>query len=173
MPFYRKDGLKILQEKDEKMFFRRMKSDLISFEKSFPDEKTCEKRLHNFKWAGGYRCPRCDHEEYYYHSTRGLYQCKKCGYQASLRSGTIFDKSKTPLKLWFHMIFVLCLSNNEVPISGLMKYRREYMGRGDYRRSILKMAKKITEINSETNNYCVLVKAYPEDEKDDFKLTQK
>ena len=38
---------------------------------------------------------------------RHLYACKACGYQTSLTAGTIFHKTRTPLRKWFWMIFLM------------------------------------------------------------------
>lgn len=37
---------------------------------------------------------------------RRKYQCSKCRFQIAPMAGTIFEKSVTPLKLWFHAILV-------------------------------------------------------------------
>jgi hypothetical protein len=37
---------------------------------------------------------------------RKQFQCSKCRYQIAPMSGTIFQKTSTPLTLWFHAIFV-------------------------------------------------------------------
>ena len=34
--------------------------------------------------------------------------CKDCGYQSSLRAGTIFEGSKIPLSRWFAAIYPMC-----------------------------------------------------------------
>ena len=38
--------------------------------------------------------------------TRRKYQCTKCRFQIAPTAGTIFEKSKIPLALWFHAIMV-------------------------------------------------------------------
>lgn len=37
---------------------------------------------------------------------RRQFQCSKCRYQIAPMAGTIFEKSSTPLSLWFHAIFI-------------------------------------------------------------------
>jgi transposase len=39
-------------------------------------------------------------------STRQQFQCSKCRFQIAPMAGTIFEKSTTPLTLWFHALFV-------------------------------------------------------------------
>lgn len=65
--------------------------------------------LFQLRWPGGFVCPRCKHREYYAISTRRLplYQCKLCHRQTSVTSGTVMDKTRTPLKKWIAAIELL------------------------------------------------------------------
>ncbi|MBK5102173.1 MAG: IS1595 family transposase [Desulfobacteraceae bacterium] len=80
---------------------------LIEFQRKFATEKACQGHLFRLRWPEGYHCPRCHHHHAYFHRTRHLYQCKACGYQVSLTAGTIFHKTRTPLRKWFWMIFLM------------------------------------------------------------------
>lgn len=80
---------------------------LFDFQKRFNTEAACQEHLFNMRWKDGFCCPRCGHKEYYLISKRHLYQCKECGYQASLIAGTIFHKTHTPLQKWFWAIFLV------------------------------------------------------------------
>ena len=70
---------------------------LRHFQKKFGTEKACQEQLFRLRWPEGFKCPRCGHAEAYVHRTRHLYQCKSCGYQASLTAGTVFHKTRTPV----------------------------------------------------------------------------
>ena len=80
---------------------------LLQFQKKFGTEKACQKQLFRLRWPEGFKCPRCGHGEAYFHRKRHLYQCKSCGYQASLTAGTVFHKTRTPLTKWFWLILLL------------------------------------------------------------------
>ncbi len=152
--------MKFLSERQENKLSRMLSGPLQDFEREFPDEASCKKRLFEWQWPDGFQCRRCDHDEYYYHRPRELYECKECGQQASLTSGTLFEKSRTPLKVWFYMIFVLGHTNNRVPLSNFIKYRSECMGKGDHRKTVLKLAEKIIAASSGKYDYLELVKYY-------------
>ncbi|TSA47125.1 MAG: IS1595 family transposase [Chloroflexi bacterium] len=79
----------------------------LAFQKKFRIEKSSHKHLFQLRWPQGYRCPRCQHDQAYFHRTRLLYACKACGYQTSLTAGTIFHKTRTTLRKWFWMIFLM------------------------------------------------------------------
>ena len=94
---------------------------LLDFQNKFSTEEACQEHLFNMRWPNGYRCPRCDHNEAYFHQSRHLHQCKKCGYQASLTAGTIFHKTRTPLVKWFWMIFLMGQHKNGIAMTTLKR----------------------------------------------------
>lgn len=77
------------------------------FRKKFGTERDCRRYLYYERWPDGYKCPNCGHEERYKHKKRKLYQCKKCEYQTSVTSSTIFDKTRKELSIWFEMILLV------------------------------------------------------------------
>lgn len=83
--------------------------DIRMFAGKFRDETACREYLFNKRWPNGYVCPKCGCKDYYENKKRKKYQCKsmKCKYQCSITSGTIFQKSKTLLLVWFIMIFLI------------------------------------------------------------------
>jgi Transposase zinc-ribbon domain/ISXO2-like transposase domain len=50
---------------------------LMQFRKMFGTEKACQKHLFRLRWPEGFRCPRCQHGEAYFHRTRHLYPGKE------------------------------------------------------------------------------------------------
>jgi hypothetical protein len=80
---------------------------LIEFQKKFATEKACRQHLFDLRWPGGYQCPRCGHTKYSFHSTRHLYQCTSCQYPVCLTPGTIIHKTRTRVRKWFWMIFLM------------------------------------------------------------------
>ncbi len=87
-----------------------MTFDLFEFQRKFPTEQRCHTFLFKQRWPEGFICPRCQHKHYSFISTRKLYQCKNCAHQASVTAGTIFHKTRKPLKKWFWMIFLITRS---------------------------------------------------------------
>ena len=79
----------------------------FEFRETFSSEDVCKEKLFEMKWPDGFTCPRCGNESHYIHKNRGLYQCKSCGYQASLTSGTIMHKTRISLVKWFWIIYMM------------------------------------------------------------------
>lgn len=89
----------------------------MDFQDWFSSQEGCMSYLVRLRWEGGYCCPRCGwSDSHYYLKNRGLYQCKRCKYQASATSGTIFDNTRAPLPKWFNMIFLLGRHKGQIPI---------------------------------------------------------
>ena len=85
------------------------KFNLLQFQAKFRTDKNCHDFLLKIKWPNGYKCPKCNHSDYYTTSTRRLpiYECKKCRHQTSVIVGTIFEKTRTPLVKWFWAIYLV------------------------------------------------------------------
>jgi len=94
---------------------------LIEFQNSFGTEEACQRHLFCIRWPRGYHCPRCNHDQAYFHRSRHLYQCKSCGYQSSLTAGTIFHKTRTPLRKWFWMIFLMSRQKSGISMLSLQR----------------------------------------------------
>jgi len=98
-----------------------MNFDLFEFQRKFPTERRCHIFLFKQRWPDGFVCPKCQHKHYSFISTRNLYQCKKCTYQASVTAGTIFHKTRKPLRKWFWMIFMITRSKTGQSICHLQR----------------------------------------------------
>lgn len=85
----------------------RFSTSLIEFQDQFPDEDSCWRYLREVRWPHGFVCSRCGGRESSFIRTRRLEQCRSCRYQASVTAGTIFHRTRKPLRVWFLGIFFL------------------------------------------------------------------
>ena len=100
---------------------------LVEFESRFSTEAACSSYLLKLRWPDGFRCPRCESRKGWpVRST--LVQCGTCGYQASITSGTIFQKSRMPLTLWFRAIWWITSQKSGASALGL----KRILGLGSY-----------------------------------------
>jgi len=106
------------------------------FDKLFPDEQSCWVYLLLHRWPSGPHCPRCDNDHVYESTARPWHwQCKKCGkdnrspYRFSLKTGTIFEETKMPLRTWFKVLHLMLTSKKGM--SALQIHRM--LGTGSYR----------------------------------------
>lgn len=93
----------------------------------FPNEEACLEYLSIIRWPDGYKCSRCD-EKNSLKLGRGLYRCLSCKYESSVISGTLFQDTHKPLKLWFQAVWYIVNQKNGVSALGLQKA----LGLGSY-----------------------------------------
>jgi transposase-like protein len=117
----------------EPRFTRQMT--LSEFEALFPDEHSCWTYLLLRRWPAGPKCPRCANDHVYESTARPWHwQCTKCGprprspYRFSLKTGTIFEETKMPLRTWFKVLYLMLTSKKG--ISALQIHRM--IGTGAY-----------------------------------------
>lgn len=93
----------------------------------FPNEEACLEYLTIIRWPEGYRCIRCTGNNVWKLSS-GLYRCQACRYAGSVISGTLFQDTHKPLRLWFQAIWYVVGQKNGVSAIGLQKA----LGLGSY-----------------------------------------
>ena len=73
----------------------------VDFDDFFPDDQACLRYLERLRWLEGFVCPCCAHSGTPWRSSRGLLICRYCRKHASVLAGTIFHRTRTPLRIWF------------------------------------------------------------------------
>ena len=78
------------------------------FDAQFPDEDACLEFLKNARWPQGIPCSKCERVAKHFRiAGRKVYSCEFCGSQVSPTADTIFHKSSTSLRSWFHAMFLM------------------------------------------------------------------
>ena len=94
------------------------------FQKLYGTEAQCEDALAQMRWPHGFRCPRCEgaaHGLVYGHRLR-RYQCRQCGHQATVTTGTIMEATKLLLTIWFSAFYLI--GQAKISISSLQLSRK-------------------------------------------------
>ena len=102
-------------------------ANLVELMDMFPTEASCLEYLSLIRWPEGYTCARCGSKEVWKKNS-GLYRCQTCKYDSSVISGTLFQDTHKPLRLWFHAIWYVVSQKNGVSALGLQKA----LGLGSY-----------------------------------------
>jgi transposase len=86
---------------------KAQKYTLNQFSTEFPDDDACLDAIKEMRFPDGVTtCDKCKVERKHYRVTgRTAYACDHCGNHIYPLKGTIFEKSTTSLKLWFHAMF--------------------------------------------------------------------
>lgn len=82
------------------------------FHASFPDEAACAAYLAQLRWPEGFRCPACGVVGRAWPATRGRLVCAACRHQTSVTAGTVLDKTRTPLLVWFEAVWHVSVAKN-------------------------------------------------------------
>jgi transposase-like protein len=88
---------------------------LRQFQEQFPTEEICLDHLFQVRFGNDFSCPGCDRPAKFTRvKARRSYQCQWCAHQVYPTAGTPFDRTRTPLRDWFFVMFQFCASRNGV-----------------------------------------------------------
>lgn len=89
----------------------------------FDSEERCRSYLERLRWPRGVRCPRCDDDGSISRiEKRGQFNCGSCGYQFSVRVGTVLQNSHLPLWKWFLAAYIMSEAEHRVPANRLKEF---------------------------------------------------
>ncbi len=75
---------------------------LLAFQDRYANDQACIAALAAMRWPGGFVCAGCAGRRGYQLRARPrVWQCAGCGRQRSVTAGTIFHRTRTPLRKWF------------------------------------------------------------------------
>ncbi|MBI2621679.1 MAG: IS1595 family transposase [Candidatus Levybacteria bacterium] len=81
---------------------------LRQFKWKYGTHEKCLEAIKKLKYPDDMDCPSCKRLSVFYPVTgRTSFACKFCGYQIYPLAGTIFEKSTTPLDLWFFAMYLI------------------------------------------------------------------
>jgi len=94
----------------------------------FGSEAACLGYLERLRWPHGFVCPSCGAAGEPYRSSRSRLMCNSCSHQSTVTAGTIFDKTRTPLRVWLAGAWYLTNQKHGVSALGLQRV----LGLGGY-----------------------------------------
>ena len=94
----------------------------------FSSEEACLAYLEGLRWPQGFVCSACGVAQAAYRASRSRLMCSSCGHQATVTAGTIFEKTRTPLRVWLAAAWYLTNQKQGVSALGLQRV----LGLGSY-----------------------------------------
>lgn len=90
---------------------------------AFPNEEAARLYLESRLWPDGVRCPNCKSGERITTRKRvGFYRCNACvNFDFTIRTGTIFERSKVPLHKWLYAMYLLVTARKGISSLQLAK----------------------------------------------------
>jgi transposase len=88
---------------------KHLRYTINDFNRQFPDDAACLEHLKEQRFPGGVTyCDECQQERKHYRiKGRPVYSCDHCWTQISPMAGTIFEKSRTSLRLWYYAMYLM------------------------------------------------------------------
>ena len=104
------------------------KSTISTFElfQMFPDQESARTYFEARRWPDGATCPACGEQERIYDKGNGFYRCNACvkrsgAFVFTVRTGTIFERSKVPLHKWIYAMYLLVTARKGISSMQLAK----------------------------------------------------
>lgn len=92
------------------------KSSISTFElfQRFPDQESARLYFEAARWPDGAVCPACGEAKRIGTRKGGFYRCNACLSDFTIRTGTIFERSKVPLHKWLYAMYLLVTSRKGI-----------------------------------------------------------
>lgn len=87
----------------------------------FPDEETARQYLEGRLWPNGPVCPDCKSVRITTRARPGFYHCNACNFDFTVRTGTVFERSKVPLHKWVYSMYLLVTARKGISSMQLAK----------------------------------------------------
>ena len=86
----------------------------------FGTDEDCLDYLEWLRWPGGFACPHCGNAGGW-RLADGRVECGDCSRRTSVTAGTIFDKTRTPLTVWFHACWLFATAKDGISAQYLQR----------------------------------------------------
>lgn len=92
------------------------------FFKKYPSDDVCLHHIFEVRFGQGYECPKCE-KATKWHPLKKVraFSCQSCGHHLHPTVGTPFERSRTPLQLWFFAIYLFTTTRNGVSAKELQR----------------------------------------------------
>jgi hypothetical protein len=94
----------------------------------FADESACRRYLVHCRWPQGFECAHCGGKAEPWTTGRNYFHCRQCGSEVSVTAGTIFDRTRRPLRTWFAAMWFVTSQKDGASALGL----KRVLGLGSY-----------------------------------------
>jgi ribosomal protein L37E len=87
---------------------------IIKFIESFPNEDSCRIDFKEVRERQGIICKKCLGRKHYWLKAKWQWQCSECGFRTTLRSGTMMENAKLPIRKWYIAMAFMSFSKKGV-----------------------------------------------------------
>jgi hypothetical protein len=87
---------------------------IFEFVEKYPDEHSCRIDFKQKREQSGVDCAKCGEQKLYWLSTIYQWKCSCCGFRITLRSGTIMQDSKLPVRTWYLCMALMSMTKKAI-----------------------------------------------------------
>lgn len=100
---------------------------ILKFMETFPTEDSCKHHFKEQREQNGIVCKKCRSTKHYWLQSKWQWQCSACSFRTTLRSGTIMQSSKLPIRIWYLAMLFMSATKKGVSACELqrqLEYKR-------------------------------------------------
>ena len=94
---------------------------IIKFIESFPDEESCRFHFKEIREKQGLICKKCGCKKHYWLKAKWQWQCSECRFRTGLRSGTMMENYKLPIRKWYLAMAFMSFSKKGISATELQR----------------------------------------------------
>ncbi len=94
---------------------------ILNFMNEFKTAADCETHFKLQREKEGVVCKKCKSEQHYWLSGKRQWQCKKCKFRTTLRSGTVMEHSKFDFHVWYSAMALISFTKKGISCNELKK----------------------------------------------------
>ncbi len=94
---------------------------IIKFIEDFPDEHSCRIHFKAVREEEGVKCRKCGCVKHYWLKAKYQWQCSECSFRTTLKSGTIMENARLPIRKWYLAMAFMSFSKKGISATELQK----------------------------------------------------
>jgi len=94
---------------------------IIKFAEDYPTEESCREHFRGVREKKGIICEHCQSTKHYWLKAKWMWQCSGCEFRTTLRSGTMMESAKLPVRKWYLAMAFMGFSKKGLSATELQK----------------------------------------------------
>jgi len=94
---------------------------ILRFMEDFPTEEACKSHFKVQREQEGVKCKKCGSTHHYWLKAKDQWQCSKCNFRTTLKSGSIMEGSKVDYHTWYKAMAFMTYSKKTISAAELQR----------------------------------------------------
>jgi hypothetical protein len=94
---------------------------ILEFTRQFPTEESCKSHFRHQREQEGIHCKQCGGKHHYWLKAKWQWQCSECNFRTTLKSGSIMEGSKVPVRTWYLAMAFMSFSKKGISAAELQR----------------------------------------------------